>query len=59
MESSQSSENERVKKHNWVIDGASLLALLRRCSAGEDPEEVYADAYMSSDIEDYSGPSKP
>jgi hypothetical protein len=39
----------------WTISGADLLDMLRRAHAGEDPGVVYAEAYVNSDVTDYSG----
>ena len=33
----------------WAIEGEVLLAALRRCAAGEDPDMVYAEMYANSD----------
>lgn len=35
----------------WTISGEGLLDLLRRVAAGEDPDLVYAEAYVHSDHE--------
>lgn len=35
----------------WVIGGAVLLAALRRCAAGEDPDLVYAELYANTETE--------
>jgi hypothetical protein len=35
-----------------VIHGDTLMQLLRRCHAGEDPELVYAEEYANSDRHD-------
>lgn len=32
----------------WAIEGERLLDLLRRASAGEDPDLLYAEEYASS-----------
>lgn len=37
----------------WVISGATLLEMLRRCAAGEDPNLVYAEEYANSKHEHY------
>jgi len=34
----------------WCISGESLLAMLRRVAAGEDPDLVYAEEYVNADI---------
>lgn len=34
----------------WVISGSELLALLRRCHGGEDPDHVYITEYANSDV---------
>lgn len=36
----------------WVISGESLLAMLRRVEAGEDPDLVYAEEYANCDHEE-------
>lgn len=38
----------------WVIDGESLLAMLKRVAEGEDPDLVYAEEYANSEIEQAS-----
>lgn len=35
----------------WAIQGEVLISMLRRCSAGEDPDLVYAEEYANSDHE--------
>jgi hypothetical protein len=35
----------------WCICGSELLSMLRRCSNGEDPDLVYAEAYANSKVE--------
>lgn len=35
----------------WVISGENLLAMLRRCSSGEDPDLVYAEEYVNAEHE--------
>lgn len=35
----------------WTIHGGDMLAMLRRCAKGEDPDLVYAEAYANSDHE--------
>jgi hypothetical protein len=35
----------------WAISGEMLLDLLRRASAGEDPDLLYAEAYANSEID--------
>lgn len=37
-----------------VIHGDSLMAMLRRVAAGEDPEMVYLEEYVNAEREDYS-----
>jgi hypothetical protein len=34
-----------------VIAGEDLLAMLRRCAGGEDPDMVYAEEYANADHE--------
>lgn len=34
-----------------VISGECLLAMLRRCAAGEDPDMVYAEEWANADHE--------
>lgn len=34
----------------WAISGTDLLDALRRVSAGEDPDVVYAELYANSDV---------
>jgi hypothetical protein len=55
MESSQSSGNSMGW---WTISGANLLALLRRCHAGEDPDAVYMEEYANASVE-YPGHDGP
>lgn len=38
-----------------VISGEDLLAMLRRVSAGEDPDLVYIEEYANADIERVEG----
>lgn len=33
----------------WVIEGESLMDMLRRCHEGEDPDAVYAEEYANSE----------
>lgn len=40
----------------WAISGEALLGMLRRVQSGEDPDLVYAEEYVNSDVTDY-GPS--
>lgn len=40
----------------WTISGDALIEALRRCSAGEDADLVYAELYVNSDHE-YVPPS--
>lgn len=35
----------------WSINTCSLIAMLERCRAGEDPEDVYMEYYLESDHE--------
>lgn len=35
----------------WAIAGEVLLDMLRRVERGEDPDLVYAEAYVNSTIE--------
>ena len=35
-----------------VISSDDLLAMLRRCHAGEDPDLVYLEEYVNSDHEE-------
>lgn len=35
----------------WCISGEVVLAALRRCAAGENPDIVYAELYAGSDHE--------
>jgi hypothetical protein len=37
----------------WCISGEALLDMLRRVQAGEDPDLVYAEEYVNSEIEDH------
>lgn len=39
----------------WVIDGATLLDMLRRTHAGEDPDFVYAEEYANGEHEQVGG----
>lgn len=41
----------------WAISGVRLLALLRRCHGGEDPDQVYAEEYANGDHEYYGDDS--
>lgn len=50
MGSSQSSENDGELGW-WTISGTNLLALFRRCHAGEDPDHVYMEEYANSEHE--------
>ena len=34
----------------WVISADSLLEALRRVAKGEDPDLIYAEYYVNSDI---------
>ena len=34
----------------WVLAGEDLLAMLRRCHDGEDPDLVYAEEYANSEV---------
>lgn len=35
----------------WAISGDALMAMPRRCKAGEDPDEVYMESYANADHE--------
>lgn len=35
----------------WTISGEALLAMLRRCASGEDPDLVYAEEYANASHE--------
>lgn len=35
----------------WSISGETLLEMLRRVAAGEDPDLVYAETYANCEIE--------
>lgn len=37
----------------WTISGKMLMDALRRVSAGENPEMVYAELYANSKIETF------
>lgn len=39
----------------WVIAGDDLLDLLRRAHEGENPDLLYAEAYVNSDHEQVEG----
>lgn len=39
----------------WVINAEELLASLRRCHSGEDPDLVYAELYANSAQESVNG----
>lgn len=44
----------------WSISGNDLLAALRRCAGGEDPDLVYAEFYANATVkapDDRSGSS--
>lgn len=44
------SSSDEVPERPWhVIHGEDLLSLLKRCSAGEDPEMVYVESYANSE----------
>lgn len=36
----------------WTISGETLLELLRRAHAGEDPNLLYAEEYANAEHED-------
>ena len=42
----------------WTISGEELMNMLKRVHLGEDPGLVYTEAYINSDITDYSGSSE-
>lgn len=35
----------------WSISGEAILDMMRRCHAGEDPDLVYAEEYVNSEID--------
>lgn len=35
----------------WVINGATILAMLREVAAGADPDMIYAEFYVNSSHE--------
>lgn len=35
----------------WVISDENLLAMLRRCAAGDDPDLIMAEEYANCDHE--------
>ena len=37
----------------WTINGEDMLAAMRRCHAGEDPELVYLEELANSTTEDH------
>ena len=37
----------------WTINGADLMAAMRRCHDGEDPDLVYLEYIANSDTTDY------
>lgn len=39
----------------WAIPGETLLAMLRRAHAGEDPDLLYTEYYANSDIDSRPG----
>lgn len=39
----------------WVLDGTTLLSLLRRVRDGEDPDQIYLEEYANADHEYYGG----
>jgi hypothetical protein len=39
----------------WAISEEDVLAMLRRVAAGEDPDAVYAEAYVNSEHEEVEG----
>lgn len=39
----------------WAISGESLMEMLQRAHAGEDPDIVYAEFYANCDHEHYGG----
>lgn len=39
----------------WAISGETLLDMLRRAAAGEDPDLIYAEEYVNSDHEAVPG----
>lgn len=39
----------------WTISGESLMEMLHRCVAGEDPDIVYAEMYANSEHEFVEG----
>lgn len=47
-----SSNRDTATPLGWhVISGESLLEMLRRCAAGEDPDLVYAEEWANADHE--------
>lgn len=40
---------DRPRPHYWVVSTASLLGMLRRAAAGEDPDLVVAEAYANAE----------
>lgn len=43
----------------WALSGDSLLELLRRAHAGEDPDLLYAEEYANSEHEHVEGDDEP
>lgn len=39
----------------WAISGESLLSMLRRVEAGENPDMVYAEEYVNAEHEQVEG----
>lgn len=39
----------------WCVSGEDLLAMLRRCAAGENPDMVYAEEHANADHEHVPG----
>jgi hypothetical protein len=39
----------------WAISGEALLAMLRRCADGEDPDLVYAEEYANCEVRGQPG----
>jgi hypothetical protein len=35
----------------WCVSGNTLLEMLRRCAAGEDPDLIYAEYYANCDVD--------
>lgn len=43
--------DERTGLGWWTISGGALMDLMRRAHAGENPDVLYAEAYVNSEVE--------